>query len=121
MSFDTYFADMLEPITLTVKDKNLVKGRQVNNTTSTIDINAIVQPYSETAINNNSIQIDRNLEGKNQKGRLLLLTSSNLEIGKGSRFHFDYDDNFTYEIDQKMLYNKILEHYEYLASMVKVE
>lgn len=116
MSISIDFAEFIETITIYTSTYSRTDGKASKSETSST-IEAIVQPYSETSLNSNSTMRDKSLEGKDTKGTILLITDSDLKIDNTNTF-LDYDDK-KYKIDQRMPYNKVIGHYEYLACMVK--
>ena len=113
--FTDTWAEFLETITITKVTGSSNTGGIVNKTTTTVTIDAIIQP-SEESRSINSQMLDRSLDGKNEKGSLLVLTDEILN--KDDTFIYD---NFKYRIDQKANITKILPHYEYVALLTKVQ
>lgn len=116
MSISIDFAEFIETITIYTTSYSRLDGK-VSKSAIESTIEGIIQPYSETSLNSNSTMRDKSLEGKDVKGTILLITDSDLKIDNTNTF-LDYDDK-KYKIDQRMPYNKILGHYEYIACMVK--
>lgn len=116
MSISIDFADFIEDIDIYTTTYSRTDGK-VSKTDVSSTIEAIIQPYSETSLNSNPSMRDKKLEGKDTKGNILILTDSDLKIDDTDTF-LDYDDK-RYRIDQRMPYNKVIGHYEYIACMVK--
>lgn len=116
MSISIDFAEFIEEITIYTTTYSRTDGK-VSKSQTTSTINAIMQPYSETSINSNPTMRDKSLEGKDLKGTVLMICDDDLPLNN-TDIYLDYD-NKKYKIDQRMPYNKLMPHYEYLVCMVK--
>lgn len=117
MSFLIDFAEFLNDYNITIETGSYPNGRYSKSTT-TDTIKAIVQPYSETSLNDNPIQRKRGMNGKDLRGVIAIQTDSNLDLNGNTKVYIENEGQL-FEIEQKMSYNKVYEHYEYLACIVK--
>ena len=118
MTISTDFAEFIETITIYTASYDRTAAKATKTETES-DIEAIIQPYSETSLNSNPTMRDKKLDGKDLKGSILIMTDEDLPINDSDVF-LDYDSK-RYKIEQRMPYSKIFTHYEYLACIVKAQ
>lgn len=115
MSISIDFTEFIEEVTIYTTTYTMTDGITESSEVES-NIEAIFLPYSSTSFNNNPTMRDISLEGKDTKGILFMITDADIKVNETNTF-FNYDDK-RYKVEQRMPYNKIIQHYEYLTCIV---